>query len=110
MTGYIRSKNKVNSSGDAPSPYFTPRFARNSSHVPDISSKQIPLDSTYIFLIIRIRSAGRFSPATNTSHNLAQFILSYALSKSMKHNPIYLLVLMLCYSRVYRINAYSTVL
>ena len=110
MTGYTRSKNKVNNSGDVPSPCFTPRFARNSNHVPKISSKQIPLDSTYIFLIIWIRSAGKFSPATNISHNLARFILSYALSKSMKHNPIYLFVRMLCYSRVYRINAYSTVL
>jgi len=110
MTGYTRSKNKVNNSGDAPSPCFTPRFARNSNHLPDISSKQIPLESTYIFLMIRTRSAGKFSPATSTSHNLARFTLSYALSKSMKHNLIYLLVLMLCYSRVYRISAYSTVL
>ncbi len=37
-------KNSVNSSGDAPSPYFTPRFARNSSKSPESSSTHIPLD------------------------------------------------------------------
>ena len=44
MWGYTLSKNSVNSSGDAPSPYFTPRFARNSSKSPESSSTHIPLD------------------------------------------------------------------
>jgi hypothetical protein len=44
MWGYTLSKKSVNSSGDAPSPYFTPRFARNSSKSPESSSTHIPLD------------------------------------------------------------------
>ncbi len=52
ITGYTLSKNRVNNSGDAPSPYFTPKFAKNYNHSPEILSKHIPFESTYIFLII----------------------------------------------------------
>jgi len=104
------SKNRVNSSGDVPSPCFTPKFVRNSNHVPDILSKLIPFDPTYMFLIIYTRSAGRFRQFTKTSHNFSRLILSYARSKSTKQKPIYLFVRMLCCSRVCKIRAYSMVL
>ena len=107
--GYTLSKNSVNSSGEAPSPYFTPRFARNSSKSPESSSTQMPFDYMYIFLIIYTRSAGRFKHLTNTSHNFSRLILSYARYKSTKHNPIYLFVRMLCCNNVYKIRAYSIV-
>ena len=100
----------MNNSGDAPSPYFTPKFAKNYNHSPDTSSKHIPLDSTYIFLIIWTRSAGNFRHSTKTSHNFSRFILSYAFSKSIKQRLSYLFVRMLCYSIVCRMSAYSMVL
>ena len=88
MAGYTLSKNRVNSSGDVPSPCFTPKFVKNSNHAPDTLSKLIPFDPTYIFLIIYTRSAGRFRHATKTSHNFSRFMLLYARSKSTKHIPI----------------------
>jgi hypothetical protein len=74
--GYTRSKNSVNNSGEALSPYFTPKLAKKSNNSPDNSSTQLPLDYTYIFLIIYTRSAGMFKQDTNASHNFSRFILS----------------------------------
>ena len=45
----------------------------------------------------------------NTSQSFVRFILSYARSKSIKHRPIYLFVLILCCIKVCRIRAYSIV-
>jgi hypothetical protein len=108
--GYTRSKNNVNNSGEAPSPYLTPKFAKNSNNSPDISSTHTPFDYTYIFLIIYTKSVGIFKHLTNTSHNFSRFTLSYARCKSIKQSAIYLFVRMLCYSSVYNIRAYSIVL
>ena len=109
MYGNTRSKNSVNNSGEALSPYLTPKFVKNSNNSPESSSTHTPLDYTYIFLIIYTRSAGRLRQFTNTSHNFSRFILSYARSKSIKQSPIYLFVFMLCYNNVCKIRAYSIV-
>ena len=108
-TGYTWSKNKVSNSGNAQLPHLTPKFAKNSNHSPDKLSKQIPFELTYMFLMICTRSAGRCKHCTKTFHNFVQFILSYAPSRFIKHNPIYLLVRKLCCSRVFKIRACSSV-
>jgi hypothetical protein len=52
MYGYTLSKNKVNNSGEVPSPYLTPMFAKNLKTLSLLTSCNIPLESTYIFIII----------------------------------------------------------
>ena len=110
MQGYTRSKNNVNSSGDALSPYFTPKFAKNSRKSPDSSSTHLPLDYTYIFFIILTKSGGIFKHSTSAFQSFSRLILSYACFKSIKHSPIYLLVRILYCNSVYKMSAYSIVL
>jgi hypothetical protein len=47
--------------------------------------------------------------SANTSQSFSRFMLSYARSKSTKHKPIYLFVLILCCIKVCKIRAYSIV-
>jgi hypothetical protein len=54
--GYILSKNNKKSSGEAPSPCFTPMFYRNSYNLPVPLSLIMPLDYKYILRIIYMRS------------------------------------------------------
>jgi hypothetical protein len=44
MYGNTLSKKRANSSGDAPSPYLTPIFIKNSNNYPVHESVTIPLD------------------------------------------------------------------
>ena len=88
----MRSKNSVNSSGDVPSPYFTPILIKKSNKLPVVSSIIIPLDCIYIFLIIVMISDGMCNSSVNTYHNFLRFILSYALLRSMNSNPSVLFV------------------
>lgn len=92
------------------SPYFTPKLAKNSNKSPDNSSTHIPLDYTYIFLIIFTKSGGMFKHPTSAFQSFSRLILSYARFKSIKHSPIYLLVRTLYCSNVYNMSAYSIVL
>lgn len=108
--GNTLSKNKMNNSGEAPSPCFTPKLAKNSKKSPVLASKLIPVDYTYILRMIWTSSSGMFRLATNASHNFARFILSYARYRSIKHRLNYLFARMLCWTRVYRMRAYSIVL
>lgn len=109
MYGYTLSKNSKNNSGDAPSPYLTPMFYRNVYIVFVPLSKIIPLDCTYILRIICIRSRGISNSSPITFHNLALFIESYALRKSMNASPNYFFALILCWMRVWRMRACSVV-
>ena len=58
MYGKTLSKNNINNSGDAPSPCFTPKFAINSKKSPVLASMLIPVDYTYMFLIIYTSASG----------------------------------------------------
>jgi hypothetical protein len=99
----------VNNSGEAPSPYFTPKLARNLRNSPELLSKHNPYDATYMFLIIYTSSAGMSRHATNTFHNFSRFILSYARCRSIKHSPSGFFDLILCCTKVYNISTYSIV-
>lgn len=106
----MRSKNKINNSGEAPSPYLTPIFAKNSKKLPYSVSGIIPLDYTYIFRIIHTKSAGIFRLSTSTYHSFVRLTLSYARCKSTnaRHNCFF--VWTLCWISVWRMSACSVVL
>ena len=106
----MRSKNSVNSSGDVPSPYFTPMLIIKSYISPVTSSIIIPFDFRYIFLIILISSDGICSPSVKTYHNFLRLILSYAHLRSMNSNPSSRFVFSAYWISVCTIKACLTVL
>jgi hypothetical protein len=79
----MRSKNIINSSGDAPSPYLTPKFAKNSWKSSSLSLVIIPFDCMYMLRISYTRSGGSDKHSTITYHNFSLFTLSYALYRSI---------------------------
>lgn len=82
MCGRTLSKKSKNSSGDAPSPYFTPMLVRKvKTESPSVVCMD-PLESTYIFMMMRTRSGGMFNSCRRASQSLALSIVSYAFCRS----------------------------
>ena len=109
MYGYTLSKKITNSSGDAPSPYFTPILAKNSKNSSISTPLILPLELTYMLRINNTRSWGSFRHSIRTYHNFSLFMLSYALCKSMNARHRGFFVMTLCWISVCRISACSIV-
>jgi hypothetical protein len=69
----------------------------------------IPLDTKYILRIICIRAVGIFNSSPIAYHSFSRFMESYALLKSINASPSCLLVLILCWTMVWRMSACSVV-
>ena len=69
----------------------------------------MPLDYTYIFLIIVISSSGSCNSYAIAYQSLFLLTLSYALRRSINARPNFFFVFLLCYTIVWSIRAYSVV-
>jgi hypothetical protein len=107
--GYNLSKNRINSSGEAPSPCFTPILAIYSYIVFRSLSLTTHLLLTYMLRIIYTNLSGNDSSDTNAYHSYSRLIESYALYRSINAMPSARLHFRLCEITVCSINACSNV-